>query len=257
VIDSGSFVQYLERFRETVAGDPQLYGLHNYTDVTFGTTSGTDSALAAVPGRLWIEETGGIVVRRDGAGHELLRYDETRAANAVTQAFAIAATRPRITRMYFYQWRATANDYFDAGLVRPDGTARPSYSAFVAGLRGLGIGSAASTAKAAKTTWSARWSSTRKHTLVIRARCGAPSCKGSVALALRTLMRTTHSTRTRRLGTRSYALTSARSLKTLRVRVSRTLARRARAALRRSLLLTVRDSGSPARTVILTLAKPR
>ena len=29
VIDSGSFVQYLQRFRQTAAGNPQLFGLHN------------------------------------------------------------------------------------------------------------------------------------------------------------------------------------------------------------------------------------
>ena len=31
--------------------------------------------------------------------------------------------------MYVYQWRANAGDRFDAGLLRPDGTARPSYAA--------------------------------------------------------------------------------------------------------------------------------
>ena len=73
---------------------PQLWGLHNYSDVTYGTTTGTDAVLAAVPGTLWIEETGGIVVRRDGLGNVLLAYDEARAARAVTAAFALASDAP-------------------------------------------------------------------------------------------------------------------------------------------------------------------
>src|SRR3954449_8161662 len=137
VIDSGSYASWLRRFRAATSARPSLWGLHNYTDVTYGTTSGTDNALAVMPGAVWVEETGGIVVRRDGKGHELLRYDEARAAAAITNAFAIAATRPRIARMYIYQWRARVNDYFDAGLARPDGSLRPGYTNLVAALKTL------------------------------------------------------------------------------------------------------------------------
>src|SRR3954447_2816885 len=87
VVDSGTYVAWLRRFQAALPAAPRLWGLHNYTDVTFGTTSGTDAALAAVPGELWLEETGGIVVRRDPAGRQLLAYDEARAAAGVTQAF--------------------------------------------------------------------------------------------------------------------------------------------------------------------------
>ena len=96
-------------------------------------TTATDTVLAALPGKLWVEETGGIVVRRDATGRELLSSNEDRASRSVTAAFALAATRPRIERLYVYQWRAGADDLFDAGIVRPDGTLRPSYAAFAAG----------------------------------------------------------------------------------------------------------------------------
>lgn len=253
VIDSGSYVRRLRRFRSAVAGSPQLWGLHNYTDTTFGTTSGTDAALAVMPGKVWIEETGGIVVRRDAKGHELLRYDEGRATRAVAQAFTIASTRPRITRMYFYQWQARANDFFDAGLVRPDGSLRPSYTNLVAGLRSL-----RAAASAARTTWSARWSRKKARVLVVTARCAkGRACRGSAAIALRMLERHRHRTRTAHLGTRRYATTARRSADTLQLRLSRKLARRAHAALRRSLALTVRDRGRSARTIVLTLGRPR
>ena len=158
VLDSGSYVQWLRRF-QTVA-TASLWGLHNYSDVTYGTTSGTDAVLAAVPGTLWIEETGGIVVRRDAAGRILLAYDEARAARAVSAAFTIAAQRPRIGRVYVYQWQTSSDAQFDAGLIRPDGSARPSYDALAAAARSTTAAGAVSTL-----TWKASWSKGR---LVLR-----------------------------------------------------------------------------------------
>jgi hypothetical protein len=98
-----------------------------------------------------------------------------------------------------------------------------------------------------------RWAKKKARTLVLRMRCRSGTCKGSAALALKTLKRTAHKTQTARLGNRRYS----GAAKTLQVRISRRLAKRARSALRRSLALTVRDSGSKARTVVLTLGRPR
>ena len=137
VVDSGSYVRFLERFQEAGGAGARLWGLHNYSDVTYGTTSRTDAALAAVTGDLWIEETGGLVTRHDAAGRLLFTASENDAAAAVDQAFAIAKSRARITRMYVYQWKAWPRDTFDAGLVRPDGTARPSYDAMKRNLAAL------------------------------------------------------------------------------------------------------------------------
>jgi hypothetical protein len=59
VLDSGSYIRWIERFRAATKTQPRLWGLHNYSDVTYGRTTGTDAMLAAVPGTLWIEETAG------------------------------------------------------------------------------------------------------------------------------------------------------------------------------------------------------
>jgi hypothetical protein len=118
VLDSGTYVRWLQRFRAATAATPRLWGLHNYADVTYGRTTGTDAVLAAVPGELWIEETGGIVTLRNAAGRATLETDEARAARAVARSFAIPRTRPRIARLYLNQWRAGPVDRFDAGLVR-------------------------------------------------------------------------------------------------------------------------------------------
>jgi Glycosyl hydrolase catalytic core len=193
VLDSGSYLNWLRRFQAATPGDPQLWGLHNYSDVTYGTTSGTDAVLGAVPGVLWLEETGGIVVRCDGAGRVLLAGDEARAARAVSAAFELARTRPRIERMYVYQWRAGLTDPFDAGLLRPDGSERASYAAFAAGVRSLAPKAAASPG----VTWKASWSKGR---LILRLKCAVAPCRGKVTVRLRSTTRTI-----KLVGTRSYA----------------------------------------------------
>jgi hypothetical protein len=100
VLDSGSYVRWLQRFRAATSLRPQLWGLHNYGDTTYGTTTGTDAVLAAVPGKLWIEETGGIVTLRNAAGRATLAADETRTARCARATRASCATSRR--------WRPSA-----------------------------------------------------------------------------------------------------------------------------------------------------
>jgi hypothetical protein len=138
VLDSGSYRRWLQRFLRASTTTPRLWGLHDYGDVTYGRTTGVDAVLATVPGALWIEETGGLVSLRNAAGRQTLAIGEAAAAKAIDRAFAIAAARPRIARMYVYQWQAKATDRFDAGLVRPDGTTRASYTALARDLAAPG-----------------------------------------------------------------------------------------------------------------------
>ncbi|HEX8122261.1 MAG TPA: hypothetical protein VF549_13450 [Solirubrobacteraceae bacterium] len=198
VLDSGAYVRWLQRFRAATGLRPRLWGLHNYADVTYGRTTGTDRVLAAVPGRLWIEETGGIVAIRGSA----LTTDEGRAARSIARAFALAAARPRITRMYVYHWRASASSRLDAGLVRADGTARPSLVTLAAQLG----------AQRAPLRWTAHGRRTR---LVLRARCRVARCRGRVAVRLGG----------RRIAMRGYRTSAAQPTATLRLRVPRALRR--------------------------------
>ena len=244
ILDSGSYLRWLRGFRAAVSGDPQLWGLHNYADVTYGVTTATDAVLAALPGKLWVEETGGIVVRRDVTGRELLSSNEDRASRSVTAAFALAATRPRIERLYVYQWRAGADDLFDAGIVRPDGTLRPSYAAFAAGMRALPKRTASP-----GMTWKASWSKGR---LVLRGRCAAAPCRGRVTVKLRSSRTFRTSLRTTKtVGTRGY------TTKALRLKVSAKVRTRLRTAARRRVALTVRSSSpvSARQNVVIKLPK--
>ncbi len=265
VVDSGSYVDFLRRLRAAASVDPPLWGLHNYGDVTYGTSTGTDAALAAVGGELWLEETGGIVVLRDQAGRQTLPFDEQRAASGIDQAFALAATRPRITRLYVYQWSATPTSSFDSGLVRPDGALRPSYTALVRNLAALGGTSVpvpATATVAATLRWSVRWSASARNVLLLRVRCRTSGgrCVGTVAPALRTRRTVGSRTLVARVGAaRRYTTTATRRTVTLRLTVSRALRARLRAARTRRLALTVRPTtptGAPA-TVTLRVAVPR
>jgi hypothetical protein len=246
VLDSGSYVRWLQRFRAAATGNPRLWGLHDYGDVTYGTTAGADAVLAAVPGALWIEETGGIVTLRNAAGRETLPASESRAAAAIDRAFALARTRPRIGRMYVYQWQATAGDRFDAGLTRPDGSLRPSYARLVADLAAL---PAATPAAPARLTWTAGWSKLRPGRLVVRATCRVPGhrCRGIAVITLRG----------HRLASRVYRTTAAHPTQTLRLTVSRAIRARVRAAARRPLTLSVRPALPAGARTTTVLALPR
>jgi hypothetical protein len=175
VLDSGSYRRWLQRFVRASTSTPRLWGLHDYGDVTYGRRTGVETVLATVPGRLWIEETGGLVAVRNAAGRQTLAVDEATAARAIDRAFAIAAANPRVARMYVYQWRANAGDRFDAGLVRPDATARPSYVALARDL-----------AAQAALRWKATWSTRRAGRLLVRATCTTNDhvCRGRVTIAI-------------------------------------------------------------------------
>jgi hypothetical protein len=255
VLDSGGYVRWLQRFLDASSTAPQLWGLHDYGDVTYGRTSGADDVLATVPGALWIEETGGLVSLRNAAGRLTFATTEARAAVAIDRAFAIAADRPRITRMYIYQWMAGPLDRFDSGLARPDGTLRPSYQALVADLAAARGAAPASTAgtSTAKVRWSVTWSGRRR--LLLRATCPATitRCRGRVTVALRA------GTTTRRLATRAYRTTTAHRTTTLRIAVSARAAQAARRARTRRVVLSVAPTmpAGAKSTTRLKLARPR
>jgi len=124
LLDIDGMLGWLRRFRDALSREPALWGLHNYGDVTYGRTTATAALLAAVPGEVWITETGGLV-RTDR-----WPYDEERARLGVTRALALADAHPgRVGRVFIYQWRTAPWEAWDSGLLRPDGTPRPSYAA--------------------------------------------------------------------------------------------------------------------------------
>ncbi len=131
LLDSPNMLSWLRRFRAGLSSEPRLWGLHNYSDVTRGSTAMTEALLAAVGGAVWITETGGLV-RQLGRWP----YDEERARASIARALQLAeAHADRIERMFIYQWQAAAHEPWDSGLIRPDFSPRPSFTELAAWLR--------------------------------------------------------------------------------------------------------------------------
>ncbi len=123
VLDQRGMVRYLRAYQQHLEGAPKIWGLHNYSDTNRFRSTGLREMLAAVKGEIWLTETGGLVQ----FGRNFPR-DEQRAARATAYAIKQARDNERVGRIYLYNW--TGSDpkaRFDAGLVAPDGRARPAF----------------------------------------------------------------------------------------------------------------------------------
>jgi hypothetical protein len=106
---------------------PRLWGFHNYSDTNRFSSSRTRAILAAVPGEVWLTETGG-VVKFGPAFPNVKGSGLRRASRALSFMFHLAASNPRIKRLYIFQWSgARASARFDAGLTDPHFNPRPGY----------------------------------------------------------------------------------------------------------------------------------
>jgi hypothetical protein len=132
VLDQAGFPGYLKRFRAALkGGTPRLWGLHNYSDTNRFRTRGTRQMLRAVPGEIWVTETGGVA--RFGRSFP---FDLQRQARATTYTFKLLDLSSRIRRLYLYNWTGSPpGARFDAGLTNADGSPRPAYDTLKRQLR--------------------------------------------------------------------------------------------------------------------------
>jgi hypothetical protein len=132
VLDQPGMTRYLKRYSRHLDGDPRLWGLHNYADSNRFRDRGLQAMQATVRGDIWLTETGGIV--RFGRSFP---HSEQRAARAVAYALRLARSNARVKRIYLYNWTGSKRtDRFDAGLIAPDGTARPAFDVLAEALKG-------------------------------------------------------------------------------------------------------------------------
>jgi len=134
VLDTNNMVGWLAQFQRAAKGKARIFGLHNYGDVNRKRSSGTRRLLRAVPGQVWLTETGGILKFLPA-----FRRSETRQADRTKYMFNLVdrydsrrgGMRSRVTRLYNYQWTGVERSArFDAGLVNPNGSARKAYRQF-------------------------------------------------------------------------------------------------------------------------------
>lgn len=124
-------LRYLAQFKHALAHlkvpVPHLWGFHNYSDTNRFSSSRTRAVLRAVPGEVWLTETGG-VVKFGGAFPNHKGSGLRRASRALAYMFHLAASNPRIKRLYIFQWSgSTGAARFDAGLMDPHYNPRPGY----------------------------------------------------------------------------------------------------------------------------------
>ncbi|MEA2424732.1 MAG: hypothetical protein QOH13_1142 [Thermoleophilaceae bacterium] len=129
LLDASNIRRYVAAFLKKAKGKPRLWGLHNYTDTNRFRSRGTNALLQTVKGTVWLTETGGVVKFVTQGGKVALPKSESRAKKAMDYMFRLAELNAkRIKRIYVYQWKINnVFDRFDAGVVRPDGTPRPSF----------------------------------------------------------------------------------------------------------------------------------
>jgi hypothetical protein len=141
VLGAGSsMTEWIERFKAALPSVPRLWALHNYSDLIEGGTRDLDALLAAVPGDVWLTETGGVVFLGTASGRNTIPFDEERARDAMISLFDVLRVRAdRVKRAYVYHWQADPTNRFDSGIIRPNGTARPAYDVLQATLLGRPI----------------------------------------------------------------------------------------------------------------------
>jgi putative glycosyl hydrolase len=133
VLDSSDVKTYLRRFLRASKGAGRIWGLHNYKDVNRHQSKGVKSVLSVVRGKVWLTETGGIVNFKPS-----FKYSLSRAAKSTKYMFALARKYKRVQRLYVYRWFGEPRSArFDAGLVNPNGSARPALKQFKKSIKGL------------------------------------------------------------------------------------------------------------------------
>jgi hypothetical protein len=129
VLDQRNMTSWLRRFVRAARHPARLWGLHNYLDANRLRSSGTDRLLRAVPGTVWITETGGVVRRNHYKSQITFPESPEHAAKVTSYVLGLAQRRPRIARVYLYQWNADSIfQTWDSGLIDPFGQRRPAYS---------------------------------------------------------------------------------------------------------------------------------
>jgi hypothetical protein len=124
-------LRYISEFKREVVHlrtvMPSIWGLHNYSDVNRLESWRTKELSKAFGGQVWLTETGGIVQFKPSFSNSH-GSGLSRAAKVLKYMFAVAASQPRIKRLYIYDWSGgNTSTRFDAGLMNAHQQPRAGY----------------------------------------------------------------------------------------------------------------------------------
>lgn len=127
----GPTLQYIAEFKHEIYHlhtlMPTIWGLHDYSDVNRFQSWRTREIDRALGGEVWLTETGGIV-KFGGAFPNNRGSGLRRAAKVLKYVFGVAASEPRIKRIYLYNWTGgNSRTRFDAGIMNVHYQPREAY----------------------------------------------------------------------------------------------------------------------------------
>jgi len=123
----------LETFRRRRIRTPQVWGLHNYTDINRfikDRNSSLRRASRLLPGKIWLTETAGLFRFQPQNARQSFRPDLNRQARAMAAIFKQGSLyRNKVARIYLYQWFASPpTNRWDSAVLDNHGQPRPVYS---------------------------------------------------------------------------------------------------------------------------------
>jgi hypothetical protein len=127
----GPTLTYISEFKRAIGQlrtvMPSVWGLHDYSDVNRLQSWRTRELARVLGGQVWLTETGGIV-QFGGAFPNRHGSGLIRAARVIKFMFSLAASEPRIKRLFVYDWTGGLDSTrFDAGLMNRHFQPRPGY----------------------------------------------------------------------------------------------------------------------------------
>ncbi len=129
LIDHHDPAGWARRFIRAAGRRPAIWGLHNYTGMNRFSNGSTLAFMRRVPGRIWLTETGGLVMRNNGSQVKFAASPQHAAAvTAFILGRALRGQGARVRRIYLFHWDTGpfAPRTWDSGFVGPDDVPRPA-----------------------------------------------------------------------------------------------------------------------------------
>jgi hypothetical protein len=132
--------RWAREFVKAVGSQPDYWGLNDYEEANHLVSTSTRQLLAAVEGKVWLAETGGIV-NRYGVVNPGFPQNAAHAATVDSYLLnTISALSRRVQRIYLYEWDAkTPRDGWDTALISYTGAPRQGYIGLAKALNSWGI----------------------------------------------------------------------------------------------------------------------